>query len=191
MGGLTFLDYVKELPKGKREAKGATKGGYATAAAPKKPAAAHAAAATPNGAAAVESTARALPGVEETKGGGGGSEADAIGDKIAAKVRAVTNASNADTINFGFVLFAQGRLQAYLTFELRRCQTPMRSTLGKFALQAFGWVALGAFFCVCPHGIRWAKEAIAQRRRACQSLAAPKTSELGNTHSPINSRLGV
>ncbi|CAN0417467.1 unnamed protein product, partial [Ectocarpus fasciculatus] len=30
MGGITFLDYVKELPKGKREAKGATKGGYAT-----------------------------------------------------------------------------------------------------------------------------------------------------------------
>lgn len=89
MGGITFLDYVKELPKGKREAKGATKGGYATA--QKKPvaaAAATAAATTPNGAAAAESTARALPGAEETKGGGGGgdSEADAIGDKITAKV---------------------------------------------------------------------------------------------------------
>eukprot|EP00752_Nemacystus_decipiens_P011622 g10317.t1 len=86
MGGITFLDYVKELPKGKREAKGATKGGYATS--QKKPAAAAAApaaaAAVPNGAVAAESTARGLPGVEETKGEGG-SEADAIGDKIAAK----------------------------------------------------------------------------------------------------------
>lgn len=94
MGGITFLDYVKELPKGKREAKGATKGGYATSAPAQKkpvvangaaaPAAAEAAAAAP----AVESTARGLPGVEESKGGEGGSEADAIGDKIAAKVGA-------------------------------------------------------------------------------------------------------
>ncbi len=94
MGGITFLDYVKELPKGKREAKGATKGGYATSApAQKKPAAANgavapaAAAAAPAPAPAVESTARGLSGVEESKGGGG-SEADAIGDKIAAKVGA-------------------------------------------------------------------------------------------------------
>lgn len=119
MGGITFLDYVKELPKGKREAKGATKGGYTTA--PKKPAAAApaaaaaaAAATTPNGAAAaVESTARALPGVEETKGGGGGSEADAIGAKITAKVSRykmkrykgnVTNVPSADMCNLGEVV---------------------------------------------------------------------------------------
>lgn len=90
MGGITFLDYVKELPKGKREAKGATKGGYATK--QKAPVAAKTAAP----AAAVGSSARALPGggVEEAKGGGGGGgrggsgdpEADAIADKIASKV---------------------------------------------------------------------------------------------------------
>lgn len=83
MGGITFLDYVKELPKGKREAKGATKGGYATTP-QKKPAAAKAAPA-----AALESSARGLAaGVEETKGGGGSgdSEADAIADKITSKV---------------------------------------------------------------------------------------------------------
>ncbi|CAM9322056.1 unnamed protein product [Pylaiella littoralis] len=82
MGGITFLDYVKELPKGKREAKGATKGGYATTP-QKKPAAAKAAPA-----AALESSARGLAaGVEETKGGGGSgdSEADAIADKITSK----------------------------------------------------------------------------------------------------------
>ena len=153
MGGLTFLDYVKELPKGKREAKGATKGGYATAAAPKKPAAAPAAAAaaTPNGAAAVESTARALPGVEETKGGGGGSEADAIGDKIAAKVRAVTNASNAGTINFGFVLFAQGHLQAYLTFELQRCQNADAVYVGEVCFPGFRLGSFGCIFFVFAH----------------------------------------
>lgn len=32
MGGITFLDYVKELPKGKKEAKGSSKGGYSTGA---------------------------------------------------------------------------------------------------------------------------------------------------------------
>lgn len=84
MGGITFLDYVKELPKGKREAKGATKGGFATstnkpASAPTPPPAPAAA----NGGAA-ESSARGLPGVEEAKGG---SEADAIADKITAMVR--------------------------------------------------------------------------------------------------------
>lgn len=91
MGGLTFLEYVKELPKGKREAKGATKGGYATS--QKKPAAPAATANGSSDAAAVESTTRGLPaatGVEEAKGGaaggGGGSEADAIADKITAKV---------------------------------------------------------------------------------------------------------
>lgn len=96
MGGITFLDYVKELPKGKREAKGATKGGYATK--QKTPTGAKAAAAAEAPAAKAGSSARALPGAggggaEESKGGdggGGGSgdpEADAIADKIASKVR--------------------------------------------------------------------------------------------------------
>lgn len=100
MGGITFLDYVKELPKGKREAKGATKGGYA-AATTKKPAAAPAAtAAAPAPAAAAAAggvtsangsgaTARGLPEASQAGVGGGGSEADLIGEKIAAKVKAL------------------------------------------------------------------------------------------------------
>ena len=97
MGGITFLDYVKELPKGKREAKGATKGGYASTT--KKPAAPSSTAAAPAPAAATPapgvasangsgSTARGLPEASEAGagGGGGGSEADLIGEKIAAKV---------------------------------------------------------------------------------------------------------
>lgn len=95
MGGITFLDYVKELPKGKREAKGATKGGYATA--PKKavdetkssPAAGTATArslapASANGVNPVaESRTRAIPE------SGAGVEAGAIAEKIVAKVRTV------------------------------------------------------------------------------------------------------
>lgn len=82
MGGITFIDYVKELPKGKREAKGATKGGYATTAA-KKPAAAKPAA---NGAA---SAPRGLPEASTAAAGGGGAggEVDVIAEKIVAKVR--------------------------------------------------------------------------------------------------------
>lgn len=34
MGGITFLEYVKDLPKGKREAKSSSKGGKAKNAAP-------------------------------------------------------------------------------------------------------------------------------------------------------------
>eukprot|EP00904_Undaria_pinnatifida_P011963 jgi/Undpi1/7898/HiC_scaffold_24.g10370.m1 len=85
MGGITFLDYVKELPKGKREAKGATRGGYATST--KKPAAAKPVAAetAANGDGA---TPRGLPEASQaTAGGAGGegSEADLIGAKIDAK----------------------------------------------------------------------------------------------------------
>ena len=87
MGGITFLDYVKELPKGKREAKGATRGGYATST--KKPAAAKPVAAetAANGDGA---TPRGLPEASQATAGGaggGGSEADLIGAKIDAKVK--------------------------------------------------------------------------------------------------------
>ena len=62
MGGITFLDYVKELPKGKREAKGATKGGYASTA--KKPVAPTTTAVAPS------PTAAAAVGVITANGSG-------------------------------------------------------------------------------------------------------------------------
>ena len=85
MGGITFLDYVKELPKAKREAKGSTKGGYATNAttkksAPKKATLPPKAPPASAGGAAPESTSRGLPEV------GGGSEIDSIEKQILAKV---------------------------------------------------------------------------------------------------------
>lgn len=84
MGGITFLDYVKELPKGKRETKGATRGGYA--ADPKKAAAPApapaAAAATANADGATTSSARGLPVVAEAET----SATDVVAAKIVAKV---------------------------------------------------------------------------------------------------------
>lgn len=83
MGGITFLDYVKELPKGKRETKGATRGGYA--ADPKKaavPAPAPAPAATANADGATTSSARGLPVVAEAEA----SATDVVAAKIVAKV---------------------------------------------------------------------------------------------------------
>lgn len=82
MGGITFLDYVKDLPKGKKEAKGATKGGYATGSAAAKPAAQPVA--TANGEApapVIESTSRELPAAAA-----GVDEEQVLAQKIAAKV---------------------------------------------------------------------------------------------------------
>lgn len=89
MGGITFLDYVKDLPKGKREAKISSKSGQAKAAppaaAPSQPPAEPSAA---NGTPAPESasTSRALPEAPQADTGDVAALAKEIVDKVRRRV---------------------------------------------------------------------------------------------------------